>query len=933
MPLIIDPKTGLPFPRRTDRAPRRGRKAIRIPGPADIDQVPAGVARDPGLDVDPKAFGSGVGEAVADFGQAVARLASPVDRMNRRNDEAFAAAGLAALHERQTRASLEARKDTGGGVAGFHDGRMAAFDRDLGEVLERAPSTVAREILKSQGAALRDLMSGGAARFEATARIVERRANLDRELGNLSALARQDPDDHALHRALLENLLGAASNELAADKMAPFRAAEERRLAEASVRGFIDRGDVPSARALLEAVGQDGPAGEAAPLSPEKAGALRRDIERTADEARRAERRAVDALMEDHLASIQTTGAGLGGIAGRARAALDGKAFTAFQRDEKDAHAFHETMKSLKFARPEVIGRELESRRPKPGARNFADRQRRFRVLERGAKQMLNLRARDGAAFVMEMEDVKAAVEGAGADGPDLRRALKFRMAMQADIGMPEDRVRLLTRAEAGALAGQVQSARPEDRAAKVAGLQDLYGPLFGRAMTELSDEGLDPRYRALAGARDNPALARTIARALEPGGAGPEQALDPGGSQEVRGRVHDLTADARPDAEPGGEMADGIDAIVSAAEALGVEYLRQSGRVEESAARAAAFANGAIEEMRLATAGDGAVDAGDGGEKRSGGDGPEPRAGPNDDTPEDGAPRGSGPDADVVPSARKLGTDGLSGVQKRRVADAKAEFDKLEGLRPGSPGFQRARERLSRLQQRLTKTERLELVRQVIADIPLRGLAGRGTDRLLADGQLNRPTGELRRPSFRSEFVENTLLGQLTLKPLGDAIAGLRGMAGLDPVNPFSGRILSKKEVQETNVLTLVGAGTAGAGRLATLARNIPAPRSLGNVKVRKWYHQQLDAIPDALDGSRPLDVRAKLAQRLRREAIEVTREAMVDRNSVAELPPPRSFEEMIEKARARGLEGDGIWKYIIEAAKRSNPDIDKLLGITRNK
>ncbi len=40
----------------------------------------------------------------------------------------------------------------------------------------------------------------------------------------------------------------------------------------------------------------------------------------------------------------------------------------------------------------------------------------------------------------MEMEDVKAAVEGAGTDGPDLRRALKFRMAMQADIDVPATR-------------------------------------------------------------------------------------------------------------------------------------------------------------------------------------------------------------------------------------------------------------------------------------------------------------------------------------------------------------------------------------------------------------------------------------------------------------------------------------------------------------
>ena len=83
---------------------------------------------------------------------------------------------------------------------------------------------------------------------------------------------------------------------------------------------------------------------------------------------------------------------------------------------------------------------------------------------------------------------------------------------MQADVGVPEDRVRLLTRTEAGALADQAQSAAVEERAAKVAGLQDFYGPLLGRAMKELSEAGLDPRLRALAWVRHTPALARRLA-------------------------------------------------------------------------------------------------------------------------------------------------------------------------------------------------------------------------------------------------------------------------------------------------------------------------------------------------------------------------------------------------------------------------------------
>ena len=35
MPIIIDPKTGLPIPSRTDRAPRNKRQG-RVPGPGDV---------------------------------------------------------------------------------------------------------------------------------------------------------------------------------------------------------------------------------------------------------------------------------------------------------------------------------------------------------------------------------------------------------------------------------------------------------------------------------------------------------------------------------------------------------------------------------------------------------------------------------------------------------------------------------------------------------------------------------------------------------------------------------------------------------------------------------------------------------------------------------------------------------------------------------
>ena len=108
--------------------------------------------------------------------------------------------------------------------------------------------------------------------------------------------------------------------------------------------------------APLEAAGT----GEGVSLSPDQPGRLRKAVDRVADQARRP---AAEAELGDHVASIQATGAGLGGVTERARAARDKNAFKDFQRDEKDAHAFHGTMESLRFATPDVVRRQVESRR------------------------------------------------------------------------------------------------------------------------------------------------------------------------------------------------------------------------------------------------------------------------------------------------------------------------------------------------------------------------------------------------------------------------------------------------------------------------------------------------------------------------------------------------------------------------------------------
>ncbi|MCH7958424.1 MAG: hypothetical protein IIB63_12815, partial [Proteobacteria bacterium] len=388
-------------------------------------------------------------------------------------------AGIAALADARVRfttvaQSMEAQATS---AEGFTDNLGAALTdeteailHDLREVRGLRPSERGEAAIRRQLGLLASRMVARGAMFEQGARLGQLSLVVDFSVGDFAMAAFNRPADFPAIVEEMEASLDRFENKLPPGILAAKVAAARTTIGESAVAGLIEK-DPATALAALEGGTFDrvlAPPGKALVLKQARAAVA---VGETAAGAEAA------AAIEDHLVSLQTTGAGLGGITERARAALDGKAFKAFQRDEKDARAFHETMKSMKFARPDVIGRELETRRPKRGARNFEDKQRRFRVLERGAKQMLNVRARDGAAVVMEIPDVRAAVEGAGTDGPDMRRALKFRMAMQAEIGIPEDRVRLLTRAEAGALASEVQSAAVGDRAAKVAGLQALHGP------------------------------------------------------------------------------------------------------------------------------------------------------------------------------------------------------------------------------------------------------------------------------------------------------------------------------------------------------------------------------------------------------------------------------------------------------------------------
>lgn len=90
--------------------------------------------------------------------------------------------------------------------------------------------------------------------------------------------------------------------------------------------------------------------------------------------------------------------------------------------------------------------------------------------------------------------------------------------------------------------------------------------------------------------------------------------------------------------------------------------------------------------------------------------------------------------------------------------------------------------------------------------------------------------------------------------------------------------------------------------------------------MEARKWYHEQLDDIPNRLDKSKPLADQAKQASELRNQIRTDTRIAMKDQdlaNKLFAARPNKPFEFYVEKYSTPGrsmddVEGETIPKSI---------------------
>ena len=112
----------------------------------------------------------------------------------------------------------------------------------------------------------------------------------------------------------------------------------------------------------------------------------------------------------------------------------------------------------------------------------------------------------------------------------------------------------------------------------------------------------------------------------------------------------------------------------------------------------------------------------------------------------------------------------------------------------------------------------------------------------------------------------------------------------------------------------------------------DMPEYGSLSNVDTRKWYLEQESKIFDMIDRDLPLEHQARQAFELRNSFRTKARELMHDRIAAEKLymtDPNLTWEEIINKQIAKGLQGDDIYKEILQSSQRSRKSVNIMLGI----
>jgi Asp-tRNA(Asn)/Glu-tRNA(Gln) amidotransferase B subunit len=111
-----------------------------------------------------------------------------------------------------------------------------------------------------------------------------------------------------------------------------------------------------------------------------------------------------------------------------------------------------------------------------------------------------------------------------------------------------------------------------------------------------------------------------------------------------------------------------------------------------------------------------------------------------------------------------------------------------------------------------------------------------------------------------------------------------------------------------------------------------MPAVRSLSNKQARAWYLEHDARIPSMIDRNASIEEQARQAFELRNLYRTIARDLMHDqeaRKYLDETQPNKTFEQMIEHKKSKGMTYEEALQDIVRTATKTNAKVNKELGL----
>jgi hypothetical protein len=497
----------LPTPVRNDGGDP-GRRNARTPTAADVPTV--AIQRDPGV-----AFGrdsltnaQAVGKGIANIGD---KLFDVAERQKKLEDAtqttdaqtAFDQAGMDEFRRRQTEGD-PSDPNFMSDFRSFLDGKR---DEILGP-LQGKVSPEAYERIRARIGTQSQAMSDAAGRVQLDA--VEKKAlgQIDDRINTWSAQASRDP-------AFLDTFLGMADEGLAdySGALRPDQEKAARDKARSSIivnafSGLVGQKKFADAEKILgdDRFNED--------IKPE----TRRSMMTVLDNGRKvaqSELRAdVKLQLEDEVASIRETGAGIGLSRDRIVAAYGDKAPRILKALD-DEKTFYQQRTSIALNSPDEDAALLRSLQP--SGDGFKVEAERRDLAIKAITQKYAALEKDPVAYVMSSsDDVRDAYAKAQNDPAALRRAVAMSESAQEHLGVPEHLRRALSDDQAKSMVATITKVAPETAADAIQSLATQYGDqLWPQVYRDLVKAKLPPEYSVLA-TTDNPVARKSLAEALK---------------------------------------------------------------------------------------------------------------------------------------------------------------------------------------------------------------------------------------------------------------------------------------------------------------------------------------------------------------------------------------------------------------------------------